>query len=242
MVLDRLSALFRQVSFQVLEDSKADMPRLRVMPDNDDILVSFCRTTAPERDSGCDVSLDFGSKDNPLLLALPKELHVAFRPADAGYPVAQLIVQETTQARCGSPAVLNRMFEVLLILLLRRVIESGQEMTGLLAGLADSHVKYALVAVHESPGDNWSTEKLAELSHLSRTAFYQRFNKCMGVAPMQYVRRWRLSLAKSKLAQGERINKVALSLGYQSTEGFSRAFHKHFQQWPGEIQKVETLN
>jgi AraC-like DNA-binding protein len=237
MALDRLSALFRHVSFQVLDAAGQDMPRLRVAPVNGDILVSFCQNTTPEQHSSCDVSLDFGSKDNPLLLALPQELHITFTPEDAGFPVAQMIVQESTHARCGSPAVLNRMFEVLLILLLRRAIELGEEMTGLLAGLADNHVKYALVAVHEAPGESWSTEKLADLSHLSRTAFYQRFNKCMGIAPMQYVRRWRLSLARTELTKGERISQVAIALGYQSVEGFSRAFHKHFQLWPGEVQK-----
>jgi AraC-like DNA-binding protein len=59
----------------------------------------------------------------------------------------------------------------------------------------------------------------------------------MGIAPMQYVRRWRLSLARTELTKGERISQVAIALGYQSVEGFSRAFHKHFQLWPGEVQK-----
>jgi AraC-like DNA-binding protein len=238
MHLDRLSALFRHVKFRVAGQPIEGAPRLRVIPEQDHIRVSFCQRTQPEHKSDCDISLDFGSKDSPLLLALPEELHVTFAPQDSAYPVAQMIVQETAQARCGSPAVLDRLFEVLMIMLLRRAIETGQESMGLLAGLADDHLKRALVAVHESPEKDWNTERLAELALLSRTAFYQRFNKLLGIAPMAYVRGWRLSLARLRLAQGDRIADVARQVGYGSTEGFSRAFYQQFECWPGEAQKT----
>lgn len=237
MAIDRLTALFRHVAFQVHQQAREDLPRLRIKPDETGYQVSFCQLTQPTHDAACDISLDFGSPNSPLLLALPDELHVSFTESDAAFPVAAMIVQETSQARCGSPAVLNRLFEVLMILLLRRAIEQGQESVGLLAGLSDPHLKFALVAVHESPETDWSTERLADLCHLSRTAFYQRFNKVMGSAPMTYVRHWRMSLARLKLVQGERIVDVSNGVGYRSVEGFSRAFHQYFGAWPGEIQK-----
>jgi AraC-like DNA-binding protein len=237
MHLDRLTALFRHVRFQVLDKPEASLPRLSLIEKEEGICVRFSQAAMPDHEATCDISLDFGSKENPLLLALPNELRSLFKPEDSNYPVVQMIVQESKQARCGSPAVLDRMFEVVLILLLRRTIELGAEVTGLLAGLADEHVKFALVAVHDNPGSDWTIDRLAEHANLSRTAFYQRFNKCMGIAPMQYVRRWRLSIARSQLIQGERISSVAFGLGYRSVEGFSRAYHQHFEQWPGEMQK-----
>lgn len=239
--MDRLTALFQHVKFQVLSEPNPSRPRLRVQRTANNISVSFCRTTQPQHDNGCDISLDFGSQDSPLLLALPAELHVEFSNGDAAFPVAQMILSETEQARCGSPAVLDRLFEVLMILLLRRAIELGQESTGLLAGLADDHLKHALVAVHEDPGAEWSTERLADLALMSRTAFYQRFNKRLGMAPMQYVRNWRMSLARLQLAKGERVGTVGFQLGYKSQEGFSRAFHQHFGLWPADIRNEHDI-
>lgn len=241
MSVDRLSSLFRHVQFQVSPVLNLKIPRLRVLEEEAGIRVSFCKSAVVDHRQGCDISLDFGSNGSPFLLALPDELHVVFSVNDSAYPVAALIVQETTHKRCGSPAVLDRLFEVLLILLLRRAIEEGQQTTGLLAGLSDNYIKHALVAVHEKPGSDWSTDRLAELSGLSRTAFYQRFNRCIGTSPMHYVRNWRLSLANIQLNAGERISQVAFSLGYRSVEGFSRAFHQRFGIWPGEAQRQEHV-
>jgi len=241
MSLDRLTALFRHVKFRVLDYPDSAFPRLRVSSEDEGYKVSFCQSSqAADLDNGCLISLDFGSKEHPLLSALPPELHITFNSGDQGFPVAAMIVSETNHARCGGSAVLDRLFEILLILLLRRAIEQGEAITGLLAGLSDNNLKFALSAVHDNPGEDWTTDKLAELSHLSRTAFYQRFNKRMGVSPMQYVRSWRMSIARIQLSQGDRIAQVAIKMGYRSTEGFSRAFHQHFNLWPGVINKTNV--
>ena len=238
--MDRLTTLFRHVTFEVLTTPERNRPYLQVVPQPSGVQVSFSQRRADEVISHCAIGLSFGSQDNPVLSALPSELHIVFTAQDAAYPVAQMILDESHQGRCGSPAVLARLYEVLLILLLRRAIEIGQETPGLLAGLADSHLKYALVAVHDQPGADWSTERLAELCHLSRTAFYQRFNRCIGQSPMQYVRRWRMALAKTRLANGERVGPVAKQLGYRSQEGFSRAFYQHFGFWPAHLGDIKT--
>ncbi len=242
MALDRLTALFRHVQFSVLPPganpvNQLPVPRLRVRECDGGMSVSFYKKAMPEASAVCDIALDFGGPQSPLWLGLPDELHANFTAQDAAFPIAAMVMQETATSRCGSPVVLDRLFEVLLILLLRHAIEQGQVLAGLLSGLADDHLKYALVAVHDNPGADWTTERLAELCHLSRTAFYQRFQKRIGVTPMHYVRGWRMSLAHIQLKKGDRIAQVAADLGYRSTEGFSRAFHQRFAQWPGEIAR-----
>ncbi|WP_305983900.1 hypothetical protein [Pseudomonas sp. R-28-1W-6] len=47
--------------------------------------------------------------------------------------------------------MLNRLFEVLLIQLLRQLMESGGAQVGLLAGLAHVQLRRAIVAIHEAP-------------------------------------------------------------------------------------------
>jgi AraC-like DNA-binding protein len=76
---------------------------------------------------------------------------------------------------------------------------------------------------------------------MSRTLFYKRFNELVGYSPLQYLRQWRLTLARLELKKGQRISSVALDFGYRSSEGFSRAFHQHFGVWPGEVaaQRIE---
>ncbi len=238
MSLDRLTALFRHVQFRSVKEKGAVLPQLWAVQEATSIRVSFVKQPIMSVDHlSTGIGLDFGGKDSPLLQALPNELTMLLGKSHSAYPIGLLVIQETAQARCGSPVVLDRLFEVLLIMLLRNAIENGQSLPGLLTGLADDYIKHALVAVHENPGELWSTDRLAQLSHLSRTAFYQRFNRCVGVSPMHYVRGWRMSLANIRLQQGERIAQVATSLGYRSVEGFSRAFHQHCGIWPGGIAK-----
>lgn len=83
-----------------------------------------------------------------------------------------------------------------------------------------------LNAIHESPDHNWTLESMAELAHLSRSAFAQRFTLIMGVPPLEYLTGWRMGLARSLLAQGKSIKVVAQQVGYQNAASFSRAFQR----------------
>ncbi|WP_320824117.1 AraC family transcriptional regulator [Reinekea sp.] len=180
------------------------------------------------------IHIDFGGIHNPLFAGMPALIRM---PIDADHPawwLANMISNETQTQRCGGPAALDRLYEVLTIYLLRFAIEQGLCATGPMAGLADDQLKLALVAIHDNPSGPWNTEQLAETAGLSRTAFIKRFSQTVGMSPMLYVRQWRLTLAQQGLKRGERVGKVALSFGYNSQEGFSRAFKAQFGYWPSE--------
>lgn len=67
--------------------------------------------------------------------------------------------------------------------------------------------------------------ELAKEAALSRSAFFERFSRTVGVAPMAYLLAWRMALAKNLLRRNDGgIAEVAQRVGYSSASTFSVAF------------------
>ncbi|MFQ3229761.1 AraC family transcriptional regulator [Reinekea sp.] len=238
MHLDRLSTLFQHAEFNVISSTATELaPALDIREiDADSIKVTYLRHTQSQALSPAAVKLDFGGPQSALYQAIPETLTMTLTHNSSAWAMAHTVLLETNAPRCGSPVMLNRLIEVLLIYLLRDAIEHGTQMPGMLLGLADDHLKFALVAVHDSPGHPWTVDELARISGVSRTLFYKRFNELVGCSPLHYLRQWRMTLARGYLIKGKRITSVARDMGYRSNEGFSRAFHQHFGVWPSECR------
>jgi AraC-like DNA-binding protein len=62
---------------------------------------------------------------------------------------------------------------------------------------------------------------------LTRSAFAERFTAMIGEPPMQYLTRWRLTLAAQALRAGsDSIARIAERSGYDSEASFTRAFKR----------------
>ncbi len=59
------------------------------------------------------------------------------------------------------------------------------------------------VLTHESPTRSWTVAQLAKEAALSRSAFFERFNRAVGVALMEYLLARRMALAKKLLRDKE---------------------------------------
>ena len=95
-----------------------------------------------------------------------------------------------------------------------------------------------LRAMHARPTHAWTVAELAKEAALSRSTFFERFNRTVGVAPMEYLLRWRMALAKDLLRRAEgRIAEVALRVGYSSASTFSVAFTRHVGQSPSQYAR-----
>lgn len=175
---------------------------------------------------------NWGGSKNPLVAALPGPIEVDIRKDQEMQCLATLLIAESSQQRCGSEAVINRLGEVLLVRLFRSQVATGTTELGLLGGLADERLSPAIVAMHEHPGQTWSVDQLAQLAGLSASRFADRFTKTVGQTPMSYLRHWRMILAQQDVKQGDRIQIVATRYGYASTEALSRAFRRHFGSNP----------
>lgn len=177
----------------------------------------------------------FGSPDAALLVSLlPALLHV--RGIDRLSVLVQLVREESTEQRAGRELVLGRLVEVLLIEALRSTTGEGAP-PGLLRGLADARLAAAMRLMHGEPARAWTVDELARQAALSRSAFFDRFSRAVGLRPMEYLLAWRMALAKDLLRRpGVALAEVAERVGYSSASSFSTAFSRHVGQAPGQYQ------
>ncbi|WP_105384974.1 AraC family transcriptional regulator [Neorhizobium alkalisoli] len=165
----------------------------------------------------------FGSPDAALLVSLlPQLVHVRGERRLA--TLVQLLGEEARALRPAREMVLARLLEVLLVEALRSTAGTAAS-PGLLRGLADERLAAAIRRMHEHPTANWTVEQLAHEAALSRSAFFDRFRRAVGVAPMEYLLSWRMALAKNLLRRKEGgMQEIAESVGYGSASAFSVAF------------------
>ena len=72
--------------------------------------------------------------------------------------------------------------------------------------------------------------ELAKAAALSRSSFFERFTRVVGLPPMEYLLAWRMALARNLLRQEVAIAEVAERVGYASASTFSTAFSRHVGQ------------
>lgn len=168
-----------------------------------------------------------GGTKNPICAALPDVVCLPLDQLPGAAPVLALLFEEAFAERCGRAALVSRLFEVVMVQLLRHLMESGQIKAGMLAGLGHPRLRNALVAMHEEPALDWSLETLAEVAGMSRTAFATTFRQVLNITPGQYLQGWRVGLAQQALSAGRPLKVVAGEVGYGSEAALSRAFKAH---------------
>lgn len=176
-----------------------------------------------------------GAEGNPIGLGLPECVVLPLAEHPALRPVCDLLVGEAFAEGGGRQTALDRLFEYLLILIVRHVIECGVVSTGVLAGLADPRLAKALTAIHEAPRKPWKLEELAEVAGMSRTRFAEYFRKLVGRTPIEYLTVWRMTIARQLLGKGKPVKSVAAQVGYDSAAAFSRVFSRVTGHPPRDI-------
>lgn len=176
-----------------------------------------------------------GGARNPIVRALPPLIVLPLARVDGLEPALALLFGETERLRCGHRLLADRLFEVVMIQLLRWLIDHPAEagvQPGLITGLSDPRLARALVAVHEAPGQAWSLERMAQCAGMSRSAFAAAFKDIVGQTAAAYLADWRLSLAQSQLRHGRSIKAIADELGYANASALSRLFSQRLGQSP----------
>lgn len=186
-------------------------------------------------------TLDFdGGASHPLARALPPLVILPLRQVEGLEHTLALLFSETERLRCGQRLLADRLFEILLLQLLRWLLDHPDEAglpAGLLTGLSHPRLARALVALHERPGDAWTLESMARCAGMSRSAFAASFKEQLAEAPAEYLLRWRVSIAQSLLRSGWSIKAAAGELGYATASSFSRAFAQTTGMTPGQWAK-----
>ncbi|HEY1151474.1 MAG TPA: AraC family transcriptional regulator [Pseudoduganella sp.] len=168
----------------------------------------------------------FDSPDTALLVTfLPRLIHI--RGAERLSVLVRLVRDEALQTLAGRDLILARLVEVLLIEALRAA-PGDDAPAGLLRGLADPRLAASIREMHRDPAHTWTVEQLANTASLSRSAYFQRFTRAVGLPPMEYLLVWRMALAKDLLIRQRMVmEQIAQRVGYSSASTFSTAFARH---------------
>ena len=179
----------------------------------------------------------FASPDAALLVALlPRLIHI--RGVDRLTRLVALVGDEAEREEPGRELILGRLVEVLLIEALRAVPRDAAP-RGLLRGLADGRIAQALHRMHAAADEGLTVAGLAREAGMSRSAFFDRFSRSVGMPPMEYLLAWRMALAKDLLRSGKpALDDVARRVGYGSAAAFSTAFSRHVGQPPGRFMRA----
>ncbi|MCB1020395.1 MAG: cupin domain-containing protein [Bryobacterales bacterium] len=179
----------------------------------------------------------FDSDDPGLLVSiLPAQVHV--RGVERLSMLVRFLNEEAVDQRAGRNLVLDRLVEVMLVEALRQTQTQGAS-AGLLRGLGDARVAEAIRQMHGDPAHPWTVAQLAKYAALSRSAFFDRFARNVGLAPMEYLLALRMAIAKDLLRRHDvDIAAVAERTGYGSASAFSAAFSRHAGIPPGRYARA----
>jgi AraC-like DNA-binding protein len=175
---------------------------------------------------------------SPLADALPAFVTMPLAELDGTAAVLEVLFFEAFGQQCGRRSVVNRLFEVVLIQILRQLLQVGRVDVGLLAGLSHPQLARSLVAMHARPAQAWSLETMAGETGLSRSAFASNFRKTVGVTPGDYLGQWRVSIAQDLLRKGRSLKWIVDEVGYGSEAALSRAFKTYCGVSPREWKRA----
>jgi AraC-like DNA-binding protein len=178
----------------------------------------------------------FDSANAGLLASLlPTVVHV--QGAGRLMHLVRMVGEEYRDRKPGSEYMLSRLVEMLLVEAMRWT-SADNAPPGLLRGLGDERLAMALKQIHARIDHAWTVGELAKVAALSRSTFFERFTRTVGVAPMEYVLAWRMQVAKDLLRRdGMTVAEVAQRVGYGSTSSFSVAFSRHAGEPPSHYAR-----
>jgi AraC-like DNA-binding protein len=174
-----------------------------------------------------------------LLTSLPPLIHIrgSLLHARALRSALDLITFETEAARLGGAAIGAGLCSIVLVNILRAYLAGDERPRGWLGALSDQHIGAALRLMHGNVAQRWKVSDLASAVGMSRTSFAERFKSLVGMAPLEYLTRWRMTIARDALRREDaNLATIAEAIGYESDTAFSLAFKRRFGSSPGRYR------
>jgi len=179
---------------------------------------------------------------SPVSNSFPEVVHIKKEQISQSQPLQPIISILMTEANAQFPGfklIINNLAEMLFVLLLRNTLKNHTLNSGILAALSDEKLSKSIIAFHDSFNESWSMDRLAERSGMSRSAYINRFQKVVGIAPGNYITRWRLNWAAKQLVETNKaIIEIAIGSGYNSDAAFCRIFSQRFGFSPSKYRKL----
>jgi AraC-like DNA-binding protein len=161
---------------------------------------------------------------NPLTASFPEPFIIPLNALPELAPTLHFLFVESSSDLPGRQTALDRLFEYILVLLIRTAINAHLVDGGVLLGLSDDRLSKAIEAMHKHPEVSWSLEELAQCAGMSRARFAVHFRKVVGTTPFDYLTNWRLGIAQTKLRKGNSLKLIAAAVGYTHATALTRIF------------------
>jgi len=99
---------------------------------------------------------------------------------------------------------------------------------------ADPRISRALLYIRENLDEELSLGKIGDMSGMSRFHFHRLFLSCTGITLNRFIQQARLKRASLQLVfnKPNRVIDIALQVGFEHPESFSRAFKQLYGQAP----------
>lgn len=145
----------------------------------------------------------------------------------------EILDSEIRNTKIGASLVTTRLADVLLVQALRAYLDdNGTDSVGWVGALSDTKIGKAINLMHSHVAYPWTVDGLANKVAMSRSGFSKRFKALVGLAPLDYMLRWRMRLARDFLRRDESVSSIAARLGYASESAFGNAFKRIYGRAP----------
>lgn len=100
-----------------------------------------------------------------------------------------------------------------------------------------AELNHVIEYIEDHLTDDISLEAISEYAGVSDYHFRKIFFYLSGMTLNEYIKNRKLSEASKDLLHGEKVTDVAFKYGYQSTDGFTRAYKKWSGRLPSDVIK-----
>jgi AraC-like DNA-binding protein len=157
----------------------------------------------------------------------------------------KFIASQATSQLPGAEISVARLTDILFIQTVRAYIAALLGCDGEQKGnrcwlrtLVDEQIDKALTLIHARPYHSWTVAEPTSQVGMSRSAFFSRFTRLVGVPPLTYVTRWRMHKAGDMMREGKvKTAEIAALVGYESEAAFSKAFKRETGVAPGTYRR-----
>jgi AraC-like DNA-binding protein len=153
----------------------------------------------------------------------------------------RMLARERQERSPGGSVMISRILDLMYIQILRVWASSAEADPHWLHAGMDRDVGRVLDAIHSDPSANWTLEEMAQVAHLSRTTFGERFTRLVGQSPIRYLTALRMDAASQLLTgSSQSAKQIAHQVGYTSDAAFNRAFTRYHGQAPAQWRAAQA--
>ena len=180
--------------------------------------------------------------EHPILDSLPEVIH--FPEIKSNEPIwmtVALMNSEVHRIDSFDNPIIDRLTEVLFLQLLYFHAQNSEGTVGFLAALKDRRLHQAISLIHKTPNFDWTLESLGSEVGMSRATLVRHFESAIGVSPMSYIRRWRITKAYNLVKYSSTpLEQIATAVGFSSAGSLNKAFQRYYQYTPAELRRINT--